>query len=152
VNPIASGVQAVGTGVVFFPGSGGTTGFTQVADPSISLITSSGNLNALSSMRAILNSSGQVAYENPLPGQLGSLGIGTMTGPRIFDIDVNLIKRFRIKERFVAQIGATAQNFTNTENFAAPATNIDLATFGHITATAAGFGPRILVAQLRLNF
>jgi len=146
VAPIATGVQEVGSGATFFKG------FSQVADPSISLITSAGNLNQLSTMKAITNGAGQVAYVNPLPGQLGGLGIDTLTGPGVFRIDLNVIKRIRINERFVAQIGVTAENLTNSEVFAAPTANIDSSSFGHITATASGFTPRIVVLQARLNF
>ena len=148
VAPINSGVQEVGNGVVFFPGTGNTQGYTQVADPSIALIAPS--VGAVSTMKAIANSSGQVAYVNPLPGQLGSLAIGSLTGPRFFDIDFDLIKNIRINERFVAQIRATAQNLTNTVSFSAPTTNIDSATFGHITSDVEG--PRVIVFQVRLNF
>ncbi len=146
VGPIPTGVSKVSNGVVYFPG------FTQVPDPSISQITSLGNLNQLSSMKAITNSSGQLVYVNPLPGQLGSLAIDSLTGPRVFRIDLNLIKRIRITERFVAQIGVTAENLTNTENFGNPTTNIDSTSFAHITGTASGFTPRITVLQARLNF
>jgi hypothetical protein len=148
VAPIASGVQEVGNGVVFFPGAGGQPGYTQVADPSIAQIAPA--VGALSTMKAITNSSGQIAYVNPLPGYLGSLAINSLTGPRFFDIDLNLIKNIRITERFVAQLRATAQNFTNTASFSAPTANIDSATFGHITSDVEG--PRIIVLQLRLNF
>jgi hypothetical protein len=146
IGPIDSSVQKVGNGVVYFPG------FTQVADPSISQITSLGNLNQLSSMKAITNGSGQVVFVNPLPGQLGSLAINSFTGPRVFRIDLNVIKRIRITERFTVQIGATADNLTNTETFANPTTNIDSAAFGRITGTASGFTPRLIVLQARLNF
>jgi hypothetical protein len=146
VGPIGTGVQEVGSGAVFFKG------FSQVPDPSISLITSAGNLNQLSTMKAITNSAGQVAYVNPLPGQLGALAINALTGPGVFRIDLNLIKRIRITERFVAQIGVTAENLTNSEVFAAPTANIDSSSFGHITGTASGFTPRIVVLQARLNF
>jgi hypothetical protein len=142
VGPIPSGVHEVGNGVVYFPG------FTQVADPSIAQIAP--GVGAVSTMRAIENSSGQVVFENPLPGQLGNLAIGSLTGPRFFDIDFNVVKNIRINERFVAQLRATAQNLTNTVSFSAPTTNIDSATFGHITTDVEG--PRVLVFQVRLNF
>jgi hypothetical protein len=62
------------------------------------------------------------------------------------------LKRIKLTERFNMEFRATAENLTNTEVFAAPQTSINSTTFGHITSTATGFGPRIIVAQLRLNF
>jgi hypothetical protein len=58
------------------------------------------------------------------------------------------------------QIGATAQNLTNTEQFGNPDTNINSLTFGRITGSApfsnAGVGTtspaRVLVLQGRITF
>jgi len=63
-----------------------------------------------------------------------------------------VIKRFKINERFSMQVGGTAENILNHENFATPSLNINSATFGRISATAVGFTPRIIVLQARLNF
>jgi hypothetical protein len=144
VAPIAHGAQEVGNGVVYFPG------LTQVLDPSISLISPLGNLQQLSAMRAIENASGQVAFENSLPGQLGNLAIGSITGPPFFDLDVNLVKNIRFNERFTFQFRATAENLTNSVRWNAPTANIESATFGRVTTDAGT--PRILVLQGRLYF
>jgi len=67
-------------------------------------------------------------------------------------VNVNLIKRIRINERFTIQIGATAQNITNTPIFGSPNTNINNTSFGRITTTAGTYPSRLIVLQGRLNF
>ena len=63
---------------------------------------------------------------------------------------MNLLKRIKFNERFTFQIGATAQNITNSPQFGSPNTAIGNANFGRITSTASTY--RILVLQARLNF
>jgi hypothetical protein len=96
---------------------------------------------------------------------MGQLGDTIFHGPGFKNVNVNLIKRFRINERFNMQIGATAQNFTNTPVFGNPVTTIGSTSFGRITAVGAfasssigavnpvaGSGARIIVLQARVNF
>jgi hypothetical protein len=78
--------------------------------------------------------------------------MGTFNGPGAYRLDMNLIKRIRINERFNLQLGIVGQNILNHEVFANPTASINSASFGRITASAAGFGPRILAAQFRVNF
>ncbi len=141
----ADGVTKTGNGVVYF------TGLTQVIDPSVANI-SNATLRAISTLRAIVGPNGQPLLVNPLPGVMGSLGEGVLRGPGAKQVNVNLIKRIPINERFVFQIGATAENLTNTPIFANPQTSINSTAFGRITTTA-GFNPsRLIVLQARLNF
>jgi hypothetical protein len=63
---------------------------------------------------------------------------------------MNLLKRIKINERFTFQIGATAQNITNSPQFSAPNTAISSTSFGRITSTASTY--RVMVLQARLNF
>ena len=49
---------------------------------------------------------------------------------RAANADLNLVKRVRVTERVTIQIGATAQNLTNTEQFSNPNTNINSTSFG----------------------
>lgn len=148
VGPLPASVTRVGNGVIYFPGA------TQITDPQVAGIASgaaNGNLQALSTLKAIAIN-GQTSLINATPGTVGELAYGSLNGPAGIRLDFNLLKRFKITERFNLEFRATAENLTNTEVFAAPNTNINTATFGHITATATGFTPRIIVAQLRLNF
>ncbi len=137
-------IQKTGNGVLYFPG------ITQITDPYVANITTQGNLRALSGLKAIAGADGSPILVNALPGQLGALGIGTATAPSTWRLDMNLLKRFKINERFTFQIGATAQNITNSPQFASPNTSIGSANFGRITGTASTY--RVLVLQARLNF
>lgn len=151
------GVQRVPTGIQYF------SGFTQITDPTVPTLPTS--LQSLSTLRAIANSSGSPILVNALPGQLGQLGDTIFHGPGFKNLNVNVIKRFKINERFNMQIGATAQNLTNTPAFGNPTTSIDSTSFGRITAVGvfasssigavnpvAAAGARIIVLQVRLNF
>jgi len=145
VAPMPDGsIQKVGNGVVYY------SGITQVTDPSVANITTLGNLRALSTLKAIARSDGSPILVNALPGQLGALSFGTATAPFTWRMDMNLLKRIKINERFTFQIGATAQNITNSPQFGSPNTSIGSANFGRITGTASTY--RILVLQARLNF
>jgi hypothetical protein len=145
VAPMPGGtIQKVGNGVIYYPG------ITQIADPSVANITTLGNLRALSTLKAIASSNGTPILVNALPGQLGVLGIGTASAPPTWRLDTNLLKRIKINERFTFQVGATAQNVTNSPQFSGPNTSISSASFGRITSTASTY--RILVLQSRLNF
>jgi hypothetical protein len=145
LGPMPDGtIQKVGNGVIYYPG------ITQIVDPSVANITTQGNLRALSTLKAIAGSDGSPILVNAVPGQLGGLAIGTASAPPTWRLDMNLLKRIKINERFTFQIGATAQNITNSPQFAAPNTSISSASFGRITSTASTY--RILVLQSRLNF
>jgi hypothetical protein len=145
VGPMPSGsIQKVGNGVIYYPG------ITQITDPSVANITTLGNLRALSTLKAIAGPDGTPVLVNALPGQLGTMGIGTASAPPTWRLDMNLLKRVKINERFTFQIGATAENLTNSPQFGAPNTAIGSANFGRITSTASTY--RILVLQSRLNF
>jgi len=145
-GPLPTGIQRVGNGVTYFPGA------TQITDPQVASLAAgaaNGNLQALSTLKAIAFN-GQTSLINAVPGSLGALGFDTVTGPGGWQLNFNLLKRFKITERFNLEFRATANNLTNTPIFSAPNTSINSATFGHITSDVNG--PRIVVAQLRLNF
>jgi hypothetical protein len=136
----ADGVQRVGNGAVYF------NGLKQVTDPSVTNLVGS-------QLKAIATANGSLLLVNPLPGQMGALGQGVVRGPGAKNLNVNLIKRIRVNERVTLQIGATAQNVTNTPIFNDPDLNINSPTFGRITGTATTpAGNRIMVLQGRVNF
>jgi len=95
----------------------------------------------------------------------GNVGRNSIWGPHYDDIDVTLIKSFRIKERLKFSVGATAANLLNHPNFWNPNADIGNPTgFGSITSTAiaptSAYGSfqgsavsgRVLVVTGRLNF
>jgi hypothetical protein len=147
-----TGVTKLGGYVTYFPG------LTQITDPSRTGLTTLGGLNTRSTLLAIAGANGAPLLVNPAAGQMGNLGLASFTGPGSTTLDINLIKRIRVNERFNFQIGATATNALNTPQFANPlysATlgnnlNINSTNFGRITTSATG--PRILVLQGRINF
>ena len=153
----SDGVQKVGSGVVYF------SNVKQVTDPSVASLPSS--LQPLSFMKAITNASGNALLVNPAAGQLGNLGQSAIRGPGYKNVNFNIVKHIRINERFNLQIGASANNLTNTPVFGNPNTDINSISFGRITAAGAAAsssigainpvassGARIIVLQGRVNF
>ncbi|HWZ32507.1 MAG TPA: TonB-dependent receptor [Bryobacteraceae bacterium] len=136
-------VTKTGKNVVLIPG------ITSIVDPASNVNPA---VQAFSTLRAIVDASGKPILVNAAPGQLGNLPFGYIRGPGAKSLNLNLIKRIKINERFTAQIGATAQNATNTPIFANPTSgnlNINSTTFGVITSAT---GARLIVLQGRLTF
>jgi hypothetical protein len=138
------GVTMNGSGVIYFPG------LTQITDPSVASLPAA--LQPLSTLKAIAGPNGAPLLVNPLPGQMGTLSQEAIHGPGSKALNMNVIKRIRINERFMAQIGATAENVTNTPTFANPSTNIESTGFGRITAEGGLYPVRLIVLQARFNF
>ncbi len=137
------GTQRVPTGVIYFGG------IQQVTDPAVAALPA--GLRPLSTLKAIADSSGHLIFVNPGPGEFGGLGQGSLRGPGAKSLNVNLIKRIRINERFTFQVGATAENITNSPIFSDPNIDINSTSFGRITGTGAA-GNRVIVLQGRINF
>lgn len=137
-------VQKVGSGVLYF------SGFSQLVDPYVSQITTSNGTQQRSTMLAIADASGKIVLVNPQPGQIGSLRTNFLTGPGIFQLDVNLLKRFKFKDRYDFYLRADAVNVANHANFSNPDTNINSTTFGRITGTSTD--ARIVVLSARFSF
>jgi hypothetical protein len=99
----------------------------------------------------------------PASGEIGTSGRNVFRGPRFFNVDTSLVKRFRFKERGATSLRAEAYNVFNNPNFANPdSTLLNPASFGRISATVSGTpgapaggtsgGPRILQLALRYEF
>src|SRR4029077_3938980 len=79
-------------------------------------------------------------------------------GPNYFDMDMQLYKTFRLKERVSLGIGMSAYNVFNHPNFGLPDSGIGDSTFGQITGTVGtptspygnflGFDSSVRVVQL----
>jgi len=147
-GPIPSGsITKVGSGVQFFPN------LIQIADPQVASLSPA--VRALSQLRAITNSAGQIIFSNSLPGQIGNLAPGALLGPGYFQFDMNLLKIVRFRENMQLQIGANALNVLNTPQFANPVATLGYATidstsFGKLTTTA--YTNRIVVLTGRFTF
>ena len=152
-------VIRTGNGVVYYNPSQ----FTQVKDPYCSSITNQFNLQSHCTDLAI-NYNGQTLFENSALGQTGAMDIvSDWKGPSLFNFDMNLLKRFTVKERFVMEFRLDAISATNTPHFPNPTTNINSTSFGRISAPSSGgsnsfttpavfYGNRVYVANLRLTF
>jgi hypothetical protein len=152
-------VQSVGNGVAYFNPSQ----FTQAKDPFCSSITNLYNLQSHCTDLAV-EYNGGILMENSALGQLGTMDVvSNWKGPGLFDFDMNLLKRFTVKERVTAEFRLDAISATNTPHFPNPTTNIDSTSFGHISAPSAGgsnsfttptvfYGNRVFVANLRVSF
>ena len=136
-------MERTGAGVIFF------NGWKQVVDPYVAQITDVNGIRGRSSMLAITDAAGKLLLVNAQPGQLG-MAPRFLTGPGVFQLDMNLLKRFKFRERYDFNIRADAINSTNRANFSNPDTNINSLTFGSITGTSTD--PRIVVLSARLSF
>ena len=136
-------VVRTGSGVVYF------TGLKQIVDPYVEQITNVNGIRQRSSMLAVTDSGGKLLLVNPQPGQLG-MGARLLTGPGLFQFDINLLKRMRFKERYEFTLRADAINASNRANFSNPDTNINSLNFGVISGTSTD--PRIVVLSARFSF
>lgn len=70
-----------------------------------------------------------------LDGFFGNAGRNIMRGPGYFNLDMSLMRNFKLTERFTFQFEADAFGVTNTPHFNNPNTNISAANFGAVTST-----------------
>jgi len=60
-------------------------------------------------------------------------GRNVLHGPRLFEIDSSVFRKFRVTERWNLEFRAEAFNATNTPHFDRPDTNYSDAAFGQVT-------------------
>jgi hypothetical protein len=97
------------------------------------------------------------AFSTPLSGVWGNLGRYIATGPRNYEIDTGLQKRFRLTEKLGLNFRASAFNLLNNPQWGNPSGNTSSASFGRITSVlntgATGTGaPRRVEFMLRAEF
>jgi hypothetical protein len=85
---------------------------------------------------------------NPL-GTFGNAGYNSLRGPGFFDMDANLSRVFRVRERSQFQLRFEFFNFLNHTNFSPPVSALNSSSFGEIQASA---DPRILQFALKFTF
>jgi len=90
-------------------------------------------------------------FSRPAVGSNGNTGRNFFIGPRFFQTDLGISKKFRITERFNFDLRLDATNVTNTPSFDAPTATLTSASFGLIGSGAISDARRIQVA-LKLNF
>ena len=103
------------------------------------------------------------AFSFPAAGEIGTSGRNSFRGPRYFDVDLSLSKRFLLWERHWLAFRSEAYNLFNNPNFALPGNSVSIpASLGRINSvisgTSGGFvgssagGPRIVQLALRFEF
>lgn len=90
-------------------------------------------------------------FSPPAPGSNGNTGRNYFIGPRFFQTDLAVSKKFRINERFNFDLRLDARNVTNTPSFDAPTATLTLSTFGRIRDGVVSDARRMQVS-LKLNF
>ena len=90
-------------------------------------------------------------FSYPAAGEIGTGGRNAFRGPRFFNLDMSLVKKFKIAERHAISFRAEAYNLFNNANFATPNANLATpASFGRIANTIGN--ARILQMALRYDF
>jgi hypothetical protein len=90
----------------------------------------------------------------PAAGEFSNLGRNFFTGPRLFNIDLSLTKRFRFDESRNLELRIEAQNATNTPSFTVPDGNLTSFTtgnFGQILGTTTSSSRKVQFAA-KFNF
>jgi len=82
-------------------------------------------------------------------GTFGNSGRNILSGPRLFNTDLGLIKDTNVTERVKVQFRAEFFNVFNTVNFNGPGATVGTPGFGRITGA---MDPRILQLSLKLLF
>jgi hypothetical protein len=87
----------------------------------------------------------------PIAGDFGNTGRNTFRGPRYFDTDVSLVKRFRIYENHAVTFRVEGYNIFNNVNFGNPTVSLTTPqTFGKLTSIVGS--PRIFQMAMRYDF
>ncbi len=74
------------------------------------------------------------AFAPVTEARFGTLGFNTMHGPRQFNMDLGLFRKFMVTEGVEVQFRAEAFNFTNTPHFNNPNGNASSSAFGEVTS------------------
>lgn len=91
-------------------------------------------------------------FSIPTPGELGNTGRNYFIGPRQFQTDASLSKKFRFTERYSFDLRIDAQNLTNTPTFGLPIATVSSGSFlGQIRDNVLSFARRIQFSG-RFNF
>jgi len=93
------------------------------------------------------------AFAQPTAGTFGNIGRNVFTGPGLFNVDASLFRRFKLKERFTAELRLETFNTTNTPKFNNPNGDITSPNFGKVIgAQGAPNGPRETQIGLKIIF
>jgi len=102
----------------------------------------------------IFSADERARFSDPAPGQLGNTGRNFFTGPKFFNLDMTLRKRFFISEESNLEFRADINNLTNTPSFEFPissTSSIASSTFGRIRDSVNSNSRRIQLG-IKFNF
>ncbi len=90
------------------------------------------------SNQSVNNWINRAAFATPAPGTLGSLGIGGMKGPGVFQLDMAVSRTFKVREGNTVQLRADVFNLPNHLNPSVPVSALNSGTFGQILSDISG--------------
>lgn len=90
-------------------------------------------------------------FSQPAPGELGNTRRNFFIGPRRFQTDISLSKKFRFTETLSFDLRVDAQNLTNTASFGLPTATFNSSVFGRIRDSVVSSARRIQFSG-KLNF
>ena len=90
---------------------------------------------SLTSGQSIYHWFDTAAFVAPPQYAFGNSGTGILTGPIYFDVDLSIVRRFHISERFALDLRGEFFNTFNRPNFDAPNSTIGTAQAGVISST-----------------
>jgi hypothetical protein len=82
-------------------------------------------------------------FSTPGAGEFGNLARNFFLGPRWFEVNMSLLKRIPINDRFRLELRGAATNLTNTPSFGFPTTDITSSTFGRIRSTVSSSSRKV---------
>lgn len=95
-------------------------------------------------------------FASPSAGRFGTCGINRFFGPRLFNADLGLARKFSIRERFELKFEAELFNVTNTPHHANPTNSVTSSTFmqalGIANTGRDGIDERTARLSLRVGF
>jgi hypothetical protein len=92
----------------------------------------------------------KAAFALPAVYTLGNSGRNNVTGPGLTELDLSMMKRFRITERVGSELRWDVFNVANHPNFASPNANLSSAAYGTISSTVVD--SRQMQLALRISF
>jgi len=133
----------VGAASISNPGTGTSIGGGPVQNTWFAVAapgTSGNGCTATTTASNVLNANGcaRGPWQRPAVGTFGNVGLNSFYGPRFFNMDAALSKRFKIAERVSTQFRAELFNAFNDVNLGQPNGNVDSKTAGQITSIATG--------------
>ena len=82
----------------------------------------------------------------PAPGTFGNFPTNSLSGPRYFNLDLSIVKRWKVTERATVELKSSMINVLNRANFSFGNQTFDSTTFGLITSTSGN--PRVINFQI----